>query len=97
MSSQYPNSGRLSSNKYKEAGDKKPDLVGDITMTRQALKGLLDEHPDDEIVIKLSAWNMSGNYGPWIRLAWNNYKPKTEQTAPPVQKPLNIDSEDIPF
>ena len=95
MANQYPNSGRLSTNKYKEIGDKKPDLVGDITMTREALKGLLDEHPDDEIVIKLSAWNMSGNYGPWVRLAWNNYKPKTD--AAPVHKPISIDSEDIPF
>ena len=97
---QYPNSGKLSHNKYKESGDKKPDMVGDIVMERSVLKQLLDEH-GDEITIKLSAWKMEGSYGPWMRISWNNYKPKTEEQPrqqAPAQKAIPMDdSDDIPF
>lgn len=82
MATQYPNSGKLSGNKYKEAGDKKPDMHGEIIMERSVLKKLLEETDEDGIVIKLSAWNMEGNYGPWMRLSWNNYKPKPQEQAP---------------
>lgn len=96
---QYPNSGKLSHNKYKESGDKKPDMVGDIIMERSVLKQLLDEQ-GDEITIKLSAWKMEGNYGPWMRISWNNYKPKTEG-QPIQQKPeqasIPLDDFDVPF
>jgi len=93
---QYPNSGKLSTNKYKLSGDKKPDMVGEIIMEREVLKKLLEEQ-DDEITIKLSAWNMDGNYGPWMRLSWNNYKPKEEaKPTQPVQRSIS-DNEDIPF
>jgi hypothetical protein len=85
MATQYPNSGKLSGNKYKEAGDKKPDMHGEIIMERSALKKLLEETDEDGIVIKLSAWNMEGNYGPWMRLSWNNYKPKPQEQAPQKQ------------
>lgn len=96
---QYPNSGKLSHNKYKESGDKKPDMVGDIVMERSVLKQLLDEQ-GDEITIKLSAWKMEGNYGPWMRLSWNNYKPKTEdqpRQQAPVQAAIPLDDSDVPF
>jgi hypothetical protein len=95
---QYPNSGKLSHNKYKEFGDKRPDMTGEIIMERSALKQLLDEQ-GDEITIKLSAWKMEGNYGTWMRLSWNNYKPKTEEQPrqkAPVQAPTP-DNSDIPF
>jgi hypothetical protein len=100
MATQYPNSGKLSNNKYKEQGDKKPDMHGEIVMTRTVLKQLLEETDEDDITIKLSAWAMEGNYGPWMRLSWNNYKPKKEeaprqQAAP--QKELPDDDQDIPF
>jgi len=100
MATQYPNSGKLSNNKYKEQGDKKPDMHGEIVMTRSVLKQLLEETDEDDITIKLSAWAMEGNYGPWMRLSWNNYKPKKEdvpqqQAAP--QKELPDDDQDIPF
>ena len=97
---QYPNSGKLSANRYKDS-DKKPDLVGEIIMDRSALKGLLEEHDGDDITIKLSGWNMAGQYGPWTRLAWNNYKPKPKdeyeqpRQAPRQQEPIK--DEDIPF
>ena len=102
MATQYPNSGKLSNNRYKD-NPKKPDLVGELVMTRSALKELMQEHDGDDIVIKLSGWNMDGQYGPWHRLAWNNYKPKTDaapqQQAPARQAPQSMDDDesDIPF
>ena len=100
MATQYPNSGKLSTNKYKEPGDKKPDMHGDITMERSTQKKLLEETDEDNIVIKLSAWHMEGNYGPWMRLAWNNYKPKPQEQAPQQraqQQEMPDDDQDIPF
>ena len=99
MATQYPNSGKLSNNRYKDS-PKKPDMVGDLVMTRSALKELMGEHDGDDIVIKISAWNMDGQYGPWHRLSWNNYKPKTDaapQQPRPPQKQIESDSEDVPF
>ena len=104
MATQYPNSGKLSHNKYKEQGDKKPDMHGEIIMERSALKKLLEETDEDGIVIKLSAWNMEGSYGPWMRLSWNNYKKPQDQQGSYVaprkaepQKELTDDDQDIPF
>jgi len=58
------------------------------------------EHTDDEIVIKLSGWNMDGQYGTWTRLSWNNYKPKTNgNVSKPAQQQRSLPDEDqdIPF
>lgn len=99
MATKYPNSGKLSANRYKD-NEKKPDLVGEIVMTRQALKGLLEETDEDDITIKLSGWNMEGQYGAWTRLAWNNYKKPTDGNVaiPPKQQSLPAeDDQDIPF
>ncbi len=99
MATQYPNSGKLSTNKYKEPGDKKPDMHGEIIMERSTLKKLLEETDEDGILIKLSAWHMEGNYGPWMRLAWNNYKPQQQpqQQQAPAQQSMPEDDQDIPF
>lgn len=94
----YPNSGKLSANRYKD-NPKKPDMVGELVMQRSALKELLMQHTDDDIAIKLSAWNMQGQYGQWVRLAWNNYKPKENGNVSMQQQrpmPMNDDS-DVPF
>jgi hypothetical protein len=102
---QYPNSGKLSHNKYKTEGDKKPNWTGEITMERSTLRELLDEHTEDGIVIKLSGWDMAGQFGPWMRLSWNNYKPQPKEggyapapkpaaKAPP---PADDDDSDVPF
>lgn len=96
MANQYPNSGKLSNNRYKD-NDKKPDLVGELVMQRSALKELLEQHSDDEITIKLSAWNMSGQYGPWVRLSWNNYKPKQDGGYNRPQQRTEEKDGDIPF
>jgi hypothetical protein len=105
MATQYPNSGKLSTNKYKEQGDKKPDMHGEIIMTRTTLKQLLEETNEDDITIKLSAWTMEGNYGPWMRISWNNYKPQQQQQQAPQKQYANTpqqqadmdDDSSIPF
>jgi hypothetical protein len=103
MATQYPNSGKLSTNKYKEQGDKKPDMHGEIIMTRTVLKQLLEETNEDDITIKLSAWSMEGNYGPWMRISWNNYKKPQDQQGSyerPKAAPRVEETEtdlDIPF
>lgn len=87
----YPNSGRLSLNQYKK--DKQPDYKGSITLERALIKQLLEEQ-DDEITIKLSGWNRSGQYGDFISLAYDSYKKKEEapaKSAPP------LDDSEIPF
>jgi hypothetical protein len=87
----YPNSGRLSPNQYKK--DKQPDYKGSITLERALIKQLLEEQ-DDEITIKLSGWNRSGQYGDFISLAYDSYKKKEEapaKSAPP------LDDSEIPF
>jgi hypothetical protein len=77
-------------------------MNGEIIMTRSALKQLLEETDEDDITIKLSAWTMEGNYGPWMRLSWNNYKPKPkEDYERPRQAPkrpeIPDDDSDLPF
>ena len=99
MATQYPNSGRLSNNRYKD-NPKKPDVVGEISMSRSTLKELMQEHDGDDIVIKLSGWNMDGQYGQWTRLAWNNYKKPTDGNVakPQAQQALPTEDDgDVPF
>jgi len=98
---QYPNSGKLSATKEKR-NPKSPDHYGEIKMNKSTLKELMAEVPDDdEITIKLSGWNMQGNYGLWTRLSWNDFKPLAAEkpvarTAPTKQEPV-VDDSDIPF
>lgn len=101
MATQYPNSGKMSPNRYKEKPTQ-PDVTGEIVMQRSALKELMNEHDGDDIVIKISGWNMSGQYGPWTRLAWNNYKPPADGNVakpapPPIQRAIPDDDSDVPF
>jgi hypothetical protein len=98
--SQYPNSGKLNKNGFKQEGSKQPDMWGDITMDRSAVEQLLKES-GDEVIIKLNAWRRESQNGEWISLAWNNFKPQT-QFAPPKEAPkppplVEIDDKDIPF
>ena len=92
----YPNKGKLSVNSYKTK-DSQPDHKGEIVMLRSTLKELMEEHDGDEIVIKLTGYNADGQYGPWIKLSWNNFKP-ADPASPrtPVQE-APLKDEDIPF
>ena len=96
MANQFPNSGKLSPNKYKD-NPKKPDMTGELVMTKDAIKELLAESPNDEVTIKLGAWKMQGAYGEWVRLSWNNYKPKAPVNPYVQPKQDTLDDSDIPF
>lgn len=90
----YTNTGRLSPNKYKQH-DKHPDMKGAITLERSLLKQLLSETTDDQITIKLSAWNREGQYGPFVSLMYDSYKKPDAPAAAPAPAPA--DDSDIPF
>ena len=89
----YANTGRLSPNQYKN-NDKQPDHKGSITLERSLVKQLLEES-EDEVVIKISGWNRSGQYGDFISLAYDSYKKQEE--APKPKAPPAVDDESIPF
>jgi hypothetical protein len=97
MVNKYPNSGLLNTNSYKNS-EKQPDFKGSIKMNRTVLKQLMMETTEEDIEIKLSAWNMQGSRGPFMRLAWDSYK-KPDQPKPQLQ-PTAVapeDNEDLPF
>lgn len=89
----YPNTGKISPNQYKK-NDKQPDHKGSITLERSLVKQLLEES-EDEVVIKISGWNRSGQYGDFISLVYDSYKKQEEQ--PQSKAPPPADDSDIPF
>jgi hypothetical protein len=94
----YPNSGKLNYSKNK-VNEKSPDFYGEVVFERQLLRKLLDETDQDDIPVKLSGWNMEGNYGPWIRVSVNTWKKEESggvNTPPPPFSPP-VDDSDIPF
>ena len=90
MANKYPNSGRLNYSQ-KKLHPKSPDLYGDITLERQYLKSLLEATDEDDIVIKLDAWQNNGQYGTYFSLKVNTWK-KQEQAAP-----APVDDDSVPF
>jgi hypothetical protein len=94
----YPNSGKLNYSKNK-VNEKSPDFYGEVVFERQLLRKLLDETDQDDIPVKLSGWNMEGNYGPWIRVSVNTWKKEesggVNTPAPPKSPP--VEDEDLPF
>ena len=83
-------------NDYKKDA-KHPDFKGSIKMTRPTLKELMMQHTEDDIEIKIAAWNMQGQRGPWIRLSWDNFKPSGNFSKPaPKQTPIE-DDDSVPF
>jgi len=94
----YPNSGRLNNSKNK-INEKSPDMYGEIVFERQLLRKLLDETDQDDIPVKLSGWNMEGNFGPWVRISVNTWKKEegAPQKAAPRQDSIPTDDSDIPF
>ena len=93
----YANTGRLSPNQYKNT-EKQPDHKGSITLERSLVKQLLEES-EDEVTIKISGWNRSGQYGEFISLMYDSYKKQEEAPAKPAakQEKANYDEGDIPF
>lgn len=92
----YSNTGRLSPNKYKQ-NEKQPDFKGSITLERALIRQLLEEQ-DDEVTIKISGWNRSGQYGEFISLAYDSYKKPEETPAKPAPKAAPVEDEgDLPF
>ena len=97
----YPNSGIISDAKTR-IHPNSPDMNGDITIDKSLLRQMMDEQEGDEIKIKLSGWRKDGNYGPFISLKVNTYKPPVADAAPqqhlatlPDSKP--VDQSDVPF
>ena len=92
--SKFPNSGKLNYSKQK-VHPNSADLWGDIVFDRSYLRQLLDENDGDEILVKLSAWQKDGNYGPWFSLRVNSWKPDQPQQQPKAEP--KIDDGDVPF
>jgi len=94
--STFPNRGRLNYSKQK-INQSSPDLYGEIAIERGLLRQLLEETDEDNIVIRLSGWEKSGNYGPWFSIQVNTWK----KTEPPLTKPAApppvVDDQDLPF
>ena len=97
MVNKYPNSGLLNTNSYKNS-EKQPDFKGSIKMNRTVLKQLMMETTEEDIEIKLSAWNMQGSRGPFMRLAWDSYKkPEQPKPQPPTTAVEPEDIDELPF
>ena len=99
MSNTFPNSGRLNYSKQK-INQSSPDLYGEIAIERGLLKQLLQETDEDNIVIRLSGWEKSGNYGPWFSIKVNTWKkPDGNVSTPPAKPELAqpVSDDDIPF
>lgn len=99
MATKFPNSGRLNYSQRK-VHPKSPDLYGELVLERSYLRQLMEETDEDEITVKLDAWQNDGQYGTYFSLKVNTWK-KTEPalTPKPPQKPATPEpeSDDVPF
>lgn len=98
MATKFPNSGRLNYSQRK-VHPKSPDLYGELVLDRKFLKDLMEQTDEDDIPIKLDAWQNDGQYGTYFSLKVNTYKkPDGNVTAPaPAPAPTPVNDEDIPF
>jgi hypothetical protein len=100
----YPNSGIISDAKTR-IHPNSPDMNGDITIDKSLLRQMMDEQDGDEIKIKLSGWKKEGNYGPFISLKVNTYKPPVADVAPQqhlatlphANNATPVNDSDVPF
>jgi hypothetical protein len=98
MATKFPNSGRLNYSQRK-VHPKSPDLYGELVLDRKFLKDLMEQTDEDDIPIKLDAWQNDGQYGTYFSLKVNTYKkPDGNVAAPaPAPAPTPVNDEDIPF
>lgn len=101
MATKFPNSGKLNYSQRK-LHPKSPDLYGELVLERSYLRTLMEQTDEDELVIKLDAWQNEGQYGAYFSLKVNTWKkPENDQSqvsAPPKpQAPPAVDESDVPF
>ena len=95
------NGGSLSPNQYKQR-EQQPDFKGKLNIDVATLKTLIAEAENDVVTMRLSGWNRNGQYGEFISLALDSYKPQQEaapQAAPKAAPPPAgvPEDDDIPF
>lgn len=95
MSNQYPNSGALFYAKNR-VHPNSPDLTGELFIDRSLLRQMLDETDEDDIKIRLSAWQKQGRNGDFFSIKVNTYKKPDDQQAQHKAPPA-LDDGDIPF
>ena len=101
MATKFPNSGRLNYSQRK-VHPKSPDLYGELVLERSYLRQLMEETDEDEITVKLDAWQNDGQYGTYFSLKVNTWKKPADGAAPPQppQRPAAPppdDESDLPF
>lgn len=97
MENKFPNSGRLNYSQRK-VHPKSPDLYGQLVLERRYLKELLEATDEDDITIKLDAWQNDGQYGTYFSLKVNTWKkPDGNVATPPVKQEPPAEPEDVPF
>ncbi len=100
----FPNTGILSKVKSR-LHPRSPDMGGEINIERSLLRQLMDEQDGDDLKIKLSGWTRAGEFGEFISLAVNTYKPQVTDAAPQqrlvenpdAKKATPVDNSDVPF
>ena len=99
MSNKFPNSGRLNYSRNK-VHPKSPDMYGELVLTSEFMKSLLEATDADDIPIKLDGWQNDGNYGTYFSLKVNTWKKPDGNIATPPARPSQVvdDGDDpIPF
>lgn len=96
MSNPYPNSGALFYAKNR-VHPNSPDLTGDLSIDRSLLRKMLDETDEDDIKIRLSAWQKQGRNGDFFSIKVNTYKRPEETPVPRSEPQAPVDEDDIPF
>ena len=97
MATKFPNSGRLNYSQRK-VHPKSPDLYGELVLERSYLRTLMEETDEDEITVKLDAWQNDGQYGTYFSLKVNTWKKPDNVAPPPKPAAMPVDDDDpLPF
>jgi hypothetical protein len=74
-------------------------MYGELVLERSYLRTLMEQTDEDEIVVKLDAWQNDGQYGAYFSIKVNTWK-KPDGAQPPARPappPVADDSSDVPF